>query len=353
MRALKETIILNIIFSLFFIYNKAFSTDYPPKDHQGADLILQNGDKIWGKHFNINRFEIPSTTTVSVILYYPKGDSNCKEGNGFAEIYANEIDVKGVLIAKGIGYCGGSGRGGTGGWGLFPGQDSGMSMGRYQLFADGPAKGNLLGEDGGYNITGGNSDTSIDASVLMGSGGEGGEGGEGGDTIDGGGGGGGGGYIILCSKKSINLSGIITTSGRTGRNGGPGGDGKDAGGMPAGGDGGWGGSSSYLYSYDEGLGSPGGKGYNEGTTSGEDGTSGKNGGAGGGGAILLICDSPSSMTITGTLDARGGRDQIQNGGTVKIFYKGDQPTSGTIYSPRIYYRNLDLLPLKPTYWFFH
>jgi len=161
----------------------------------------------------------------------------------------------------------------------------------------------------------------------------------------------GGGYIILYSKKTINLSGIVNAKGKTGSIGYPGGDGIDAGGMPKGGDGGWGGESDFFEEiFEGGQGGSGGKGYNNGLDRGEDGTPGKNGGAGGGGAILLICDSSSSMTITGTLDARGGRDQIQNGGTVKIFYKGTKPEDATIFSPRIYYRNLDLLPLKPTYW---
>jgi len=52
------------------------------------------------------------------------------------------------------------------------------------------------------------------------------------------------------------------------------------------------------------------------------------------------------LVLQGPIDARGGRDQMTNGGTVKLFYRGDSPTTATIQSPRIYLRDLDRSPLN-------
>ena len=313
---------------------------FPPTDHNGEDLVLKDEDVIWGKHTNIGKFIVPAETTVNVELYHPD-----TANSGYIEIYADEVIVNGTINAVGAGY---TGSGGGGGYpaNIAPYCTSGVygtdGEGRYSGFSygksgDGTAGG---GFDGGYNISEGNSDESIDLSLLMGSGGKGSppksephvfytcsqNGGAGGGS--------GGGYVKIFSDN-ISINGKIETNGTTGQNG-------------TGGDctfldydgylpqpycySSSGGSGGSAYPYEEGE---GGCNY----------TCADNGGAGAGGGILLYSNVENGISITGILDALGGRDQLTNGGSVKIFYKGDQPVITNVQSPRVYYGNLDENPI--------
>src|SRR5690606_3516437 len=80
--------------------------------------------------------------------------------------------------------------------------------------------------------------------------------------------------------------------------------------------------------HDEADGREGG-GTDAGFQQPEDGSGGRNGdgsfaqdgGAGGGGGMVFFCEMPGGLSVTGELDARGGREQLVNGGTVKAFYR--------------------------------
>lgn len=62
---------------------------------------------------------------------------------------------------------------------------------------------------------------------------------------------------------------------------------------------------------------------------------GGNGGAGAGGGVL-IKNTSGTMSISGTIDNRGGGSNATNGGTVKLFYSGTAPSTTGISSGRTY-----------------
>jgi hypothetical protein len=328
-----------------FLSISAQAADYPPADHQGADLIAGHGDHIWGLHENIGTFEVPVNATIYVLPHVPD-----ILASGFLEIHANRILVHGTINARGAGYEGGNG--GNGGRGEYGYPDYlAAQLGALGWPGTGPARG-LRQEDGGYNVPGGNTDKTTDSTVIMGSGGGGGNGGNGGaaasymDPGGGGGGGGaggcGGGCVRLFSIDELEILGLISAAGTTGGNGTNGGNAfsfynPSCGTYYAGGEGGYGGKA---ITFEQGLKGSGGNGLG----GGENGAPGRDGGTGAGGGIFLYCQSPNGLTVSGILDARGGRNQLSNGGTVKLFYKGEVSTTDTIHSPRIYYRNLNLLP---------
>src|SRR5690606_5595024 len=84
--------------------------EIPPMDHAGGDLLLQEGDLIWGTHQNVGRFYIPGGDEVKVRVYHPD-----EEGSGTVVVHADRVEVFGTLNATGVGYSGGSGGGGGGG----------------------------------------------------------------------------------------------------------------------------------------------------------------------------------------------------------------------------------------------
>ncbi|MEM4729231.1 MAG: hypothetical protein QXH42_05680, partial [Thermoplasmata archaeon] len=201
-----------------------------------------------------------------------------KGGDGGQSSYVSYPGGKG-----GTGFGGGGG--GGGGWipdgGGGGGGGTGGKPGRgYTQGGDGagPAAGKggsgtaQNGQNGGYAVPGINGDTSMDFSVLRGSGGG---GGSSGSYYGGGGGGGaGGGAVYIISDGEVVINGLISTTGGGGGTGGSDGSGK-------GGDGG--------------------------------------GGAGGGVLISAI-----KLTGSGTIDARGRNGNTlseTNGGTVKMFYE--------------------------------
>jgi len=315
-------------------------------------------------------------------------------GSGWLEVHAGEIVVSGTLTAVGSGHWGGAGGGGGGGasiygftgalmpghggfggsgWGIVgsggtgadgrgafgngaAGGDGGAggfgggvaggigSIGGWAVYS-GPGGSGSPGSPGGYRVPGGNGDISVDQNVMMGSGGGGGGGAAGGGgglpgpvgKIVGGGGGsgaagaGGGGAIKMFATVSLQVAGTIDTRG--------------SGGGPAGNLGtdgiitlfsaiGGGGASGANASVVPGFGSGGLGGHGLADRAIGDGYNGGTGGAsgvGGGGGILLLCASPDGMNLTGSvLDARGGSGSTNNGGTVKIFFEGTDPTTSTL-----------------------
>lgn len=100
-----------IIFALVVSCNiQIQAADFPPQDHAGADLVLQDGDVVWGIHENIGQFSIPANATVFVSPY----DGNSSGSRGMVEINAFDIEIAGSLNAQGAGYSGGGGGGGGG-----------------------------------------------------------------------------------------------------------------------------------------------------------------------------------------------------------------------------------------------
>jgi hypothetical protein len=241
------------------------------------------------------------------------------------------------------------------------------------------------GSNGGYNIVGANGDSSTDdTSVNLGSGGGsggtggpgggggagsggavcggvntgGGSGGAGGAGKDGGlgsAGGDGGAAVKIYSAGSMTISGSINVTGNpggsvntgtTGLNGSAGGAG--FGGTPAGGSAGTGGAS------DTNGGNGGTGGYTTGVGGGGSGGGGGGGGGssggggnGAGGGVILE-NTQGFMTISGTIDNRGGGSATANGGTVKIFYVGTTPSTSGISRGRLFIQNNDQAPNVPT-----
>lgn len=320
----------------------ARGAEYPPQDHAGANLILANGDIIWGTHTNIGTFEIPTSVTVTVKPY----DGDTTAGLGVVEVRANIIDIDGTLDATGSGYTGGGGGGGGGqvvvmlpgysspggpgglapyGGGAFngsagspnsstslvPGGNGGSGDGPFggdgatTYYYSSPSPGMFLpgtGKKGGYAAPETNGDDSYDTSTLMGSGGGGNAGSQGYVSYGNGGaaGGRGGGAIRLIPESELHLgsSALIVSNGTFGQ------------------------SNS---------GSSGGNVEPIATT----GT----GGAGAGGGILIDTRAAGMITVSagaairslGAADADGfvaagmrrfGLPPDNNGGSVKIFFDG-------------------------------
>ena len=103
-------------------YLKTYFKDYPkriefsswpdpidglPEELERADLILVNGDTVWGLHENVGHFEIPTSATVKVMPY----DGVSTSTLGTFEIHAVAIFIGGKLSATGSGYTGGGGGG--------------------------------------------------------------------------------------------------------------------------------------------------------------------------------------------------------------------------------------------------
>jgi hypothetical protein len=62
---------------------------------------------------------------------------------------------------------------------------------------------------------------------------------------------------------------------------------------------------------------------------------GGNGGNGAGGSLVMK-NTTGSMTVSGTIDARGGSNSTTNGGTVKLFYTGSAPSTSGVTAGRTY-----------------
>ncbi|CAN5398258.1 hypothetical protein BH09SUM1_BH09SUM1_13370 [soil metagenome] len=342
------------------------AADYPPGDHAGANITLANGDIIWGKHTNVGDFHVVSGGRVKVRPYDPE-----VEASGAVQVFAKNILITGILDSSGAGFTGGGGGGGQKGYGWGPngynGVDGAPGHGRYPGFdgvessagiGDGPFGGGTEGSfadpffrDGGYAAFHVNGDTTTDTLVFMGSGGMGTRGLSADTTYDGyapangrcyhppivfnGGEGGlaggpGGGAISLIATDSMNVTGTIDSRGALPLSHGV---------NPTNGycPGPWEPTCSCI----GGNGAAGNDSLGTGVTL----RMGIDTGAGAGGGVALVCEKQGALSLTGTIKANGGDTRLENGGSIKIFYNGDEPTSGTLISPRIYKQNITITPL--------
>lgn len=88
-------------------------------------------------------------------------------------------------------------------------------------------------------------------------------------------------------------------------------------------------------------GSSGGVGGNSTGTDGAGGGGGGGSGAGGNGTTgagggLVLKNTSGTMTVSGSIDARGGGSSTTNGGSVKLFYTGSSPSTSGITAGRTY-----------------
>jgi len=310
-------------------------------EHCGDDWLISANTEIAGVHTGIGLFEVTSGAT-AVVKKYDGADY------GLVEIHTQNIHIDGTIDASGSGYsggnggkggnsggCGKSGASGQAGSGTFGGAlgtggsgggtNGDNSCGSNCRYLHG-SNGNI-GKDGGYAVSEGQGDTTEDESLSMGSGGSGAGGGgsgsregsncgyPGGTGGGGGAGGSGGGIIKLYASNNIQVLGSLKSKGTLAGNG------RD-GNFP-----------SSCGRWDNPTGGSGGSASSQGTSSGGNGkkgvschsnggasnTQGGNGGAGGSGAGGGILIKSPSISISGTIDNRGGNDLTTNGGTVKFF----------------------------------
>lgn len=191
-------------------------------------------------------------------------------------------------------YTGGAGGGGGGSGGKDAniqagGNGGGSFAGTGGTATNGGYTTGVHGKLGGYMAPESNGDSSIDMSVVRGSGG----GGGGGMNYGGGGAGGGGAggaSVSLSCSGTLKVAGSITTTGGGGGKGG-----------------------NYASSY-----------Y---------------GGDGGGGAGGGVAFEAGKLVVTGTVDARGSvgdKPDATNGGTIKMSYSDKDTASGKFFGGRIF-----------------
>ncbi|MCF7846207.1 MAG: hypothetical protein K9L85_03125 [Candidatus Peribacteraceae bacterium] len=340
LNASKKILLALACLAVFIYADPALAwSDLGGGDHGGADWSPANGTSISGEHTNIGTFTVSGTAYV----------------NNNVTIDAENINIIGTLNAAGRGYLGGyggsggsaegSGGSGSNGQGTYRGSGGGGGGGTSSRYGNGASGGS--GSNGGYRAYGANGDSSTDESVYVGSGGGGGGGGGSGARSgcnmgypagSGGGGGAGargGGYVKLIASGELSVSGSVATAGNSNAgNGGsastlacgslcrdcnhPGGSGGNpyasgsrSGGAPVYADYPWAwrngsyGCANTLKSGSEWV-------------AGRSCTSGGYGGSGGtgaGGGVLL---KGSTVSVSGTIDARGGSGTT-NGGTLKVF----------------------------------
>ena len=246
-------------------------------------------------------------------------------------------------------HCSRGGKGGAGG-GIAGGAGGASGLTKSQISTYGTA--GASGGDGQYATL---PDQSTDNAVTIGSAGGGGGGGAGNpvdrycDSASGAGGGGagsrGGGKIELVASQAIEVRGALRTAGASiGGNGGEGqsacpisssqNDGSANGGTGGSADvagsqlgGGGGGSCNSSFECN------GSVSYGSGPWVAWPGGAGGRGGTGSGGGVLV--QSPS-VVISGTIDARDGSGSTARGGTVKIFYQGQAPSTANVAAQRVW-----------------
>lgn len=333
--------------------------DSASTDHNGADFIIPADAPLSGTHYNVGLFKVESGVTVSVSPY----DGSSSE-TGMLTVYAESVEIAGVIDAEGAGYGGGGGGGGGAGGSFITGPNGNTGSG------GGEVQGGASGANGNYawgtnNIHGGaGGDGGSGGGSGGGAGGTGGGAGTGGSAADNGeiGGTGAAGDDALYNNNLNTPSGtVVMGSGGGGAGGGGGGGGLNVevascwgGGGAGGGAGGSGGGAVVLYSFGslsisgeiltrgisgfsgqttvfESFQSGSSGGNSAGSASGRPGDHGggqeanghqpsrggsaMNGGAGSGGGILL---KGTDVYLSGAvIDCSGGSG---NPGEIKIFH---------------------------------
>lgn len=343
---------------------------YSGGDMAGADLILADGDTIYGIFTNVGLFELPSGATVNLLPF---------NGNigGSLEVHARRIRRYGIIDARLCGYFGyaggGSGPGGEakshggtaggrgggrdgdaepgvsgeancdvcgvgacgGAAGAAGADDHPNDKGDFGGLGGTPGAGGSNGSDGGDGGRGGykaneaNGDDTTDESLEMGSGGGAGAGagGSGGATGScngcggasggsGASGGRGGGLVKLFASESFKGTGKVLTSGGLGLAGNAGNPNADTHeGRP--------GVAGAAVTATEGTGqggpaAAGPAAYCGNNTSAYYSGKGGDGGPGAGGGVLIKCTGPWPILDIGEFDTRGGGDDEVNFGSTKI-----------------------------------
>ncbi len=347
---------LAIIFSLILGTQALALTD-----HGGADWVLTANETVSGTHTNVGSFIIPAGVTAYVAAW------NGADG-GSLSVFAQHIDIAGLLRADGRGYSGGNG--GTGGHGAAgaggdtpasiaggtgigpwggaggpsrPGCNYGSADPDYGYHRYWCGQSGYAGTRGGYAASASNGDSTTNELIFCGSGGGGGSGGTGGGgygnnkNVGGGGGGGGGagnpggGAVLLSALRTCRISGSINANGLAA--------GRGNGTTPA----------KPTYRYGPGWGGIGGSSSAAGSSAGAGGGwgiladgvtpdpsivggAGGSGAAGAGGGILI---KGRTVNLSGSSLANlGGGSATVNGGTLKIFY-AENYTAGTYASGRV------------------
>ena len=270
-------------------------------DHEGADWIISSNTTVGGTHTNIGRFEVQSGRIATVQL-----------ATAF-QVQARDVLVIGTINADGAGYFGGTGGSGVYagdcGAGSCPSSCTGSaSSGNHGTDGSGPYGGvkGAPGGNGGYNAAAANGDFSTDESVTFGSGGGGGKAGNS--------------CVPNCNADCPTKCGCAPNPTDNHCRGGTGGP-HESPSLCAGG----GAVSLIAANYMSVSGTISAKGL--GTVSGGSGESdscgygqeGYSSGRGAGGGILLKCTGTGGVTVTGTLDTRGGGNNTTIYGTTKVF----------------------------------
>lgn len=86
------------------LLSPAWGVDWSPRNHHGADIVLADGDSIWGLHYGIRTLTIPTGCRVTARGYRPTNPAL-----GQVQIQAEIIVIHGTLDALGAGYTGGGG----------------------------------------------------------------------------------------------------------------------------------------------------------------------------------------------------------------------------------------------------
>lgn len=266
-------------------------------NHEGADWIIGSDMVVGGVHTGVRNFKVSQGINASI-----QGPSATPVG---LEVQAISILVDGAIIGTGKGYNGGAGGAGvysSGCYGSCPSSCSGSARaGGNGVAGAGFYPGGGNSGTGGYGAAASNGDSSVDQSVLHGSGGGGGRAGSS--------------CTPNCNAWCPNSCGCGPSSNSNRCRGGRGGQG------------GAGGAAIKLVasSFIQIIGAIESKGGNTiGGGGGENdscgnGSKGSNSGPGAGGGVLLTCSGTFGIKITGTIDTRGGNSSTVNYGSCKLF----------------------------------
>lgn len=334
---------------------EACTPDWTPTgggNHCGEDWKPEDGSSVAGYHVHVGVFEVAAGSTVNV---EPWNGTD----HGELSVHARVVRVDGTLSAEGAGAAGGepgaggdpsgaghAGKVGVGDYGGTPGgggDGRGSGCNGKDKEPHAPGWPGQVGAPGGYSAPGSNADTCQTPVVRRGSAGGGGGGAGGGErstccdlNVSGGRGGGGGrggnggGLVSLVASELVAVSGHLRTTGQAGGVGQAGQEGDSEWSQDSGaGCDACGSCADHRYAYCPGMG-PCGSAQNDCCQreccyiyEGGPGGDGGRGGNGAGGGVLI--EAPT-VTLSGFVDALGGQNTPDNGGTVVIRHQGEPPS---------------------------
>jgi len=267
-----------------------------PQDHGGAAWTISSNQEISGRHYNIGTFTVNDGITATVTAYDGGAET------GWVSVEAEVVNVIGIINANEAGYRGGASVDQTYGEGPTGYIQDGGGQGGNGNSADPGAGGGAYGGDGGNggvsesdSTPGGGWAGGNSYGTLTGEDIQMGAGGGGNDAT----GGRGGGMVNLSGTTSVTVSGTITVNGQQ-----PGDEYAAAGGGAAGGVLLRGGSVTVSGT----INANGGKGASDSSSSGSN--AGGAGGGGGGGRIkVFYSGSLTNGSATTAVSGGAGGDQ--------------------------------------------